>query len=159
MSDGCGPQDIILHMPEQKNTLVKEPVLNFTPWMPWAERNAIKNAHLPGVYLLAKSDKPPGQRVDPLSYDLVYVGSVTDSSLMGRWQQFHRAAFEGKPGHSGGLVYRETFGDEGESLYVAAFAPENLHRELRTLFLRYIEHRLIWEWARRWGAPPACNAR
>jgi hypothetical protein len=145
-------------MAERKNAPVKEPTVSFTPWAPWAERNAVKNAHLPGVYLLAHCNGPPG-RVDPLDYDIVYISSVTESSLMGRWQQFHRAAFEGKPGHTGGLAYRDFFGDEGENLYVSAFAPESLPRELRTLFLRYTEHRLLWEWARRWGSPPVCNTR
>jgi len=147
--------------------MTKDPPITFTPWTAWANRNTIKNAHLPGVYLLARFDGgdagPPAQ-VDPLAEDIVYVGEAADQSLMGRWQQFHRAAFEGKPGHSAGLRYREMFVDDGDSaaegsLYVSAFVPEGLSREMRLLFIRYVAHKLVWEWARQWGDAPECNVR
>jgi hypothetical protein len=147
--------------------MTKDPPITFTPWTIWADRNTLKNAHLPGVYLLARFDDrdggPPAQ-VDPLSADIVYIGEAADQSLMGRWQQFHRAAFEGKPGHSAGLRYRQMFVDEGDSgaaasLYVSAFVPEGLSRELRLLFIHHIAHKLIWEWARKLGDAPVCNAR
>ena len=119
---------------------------------------------MPGVYLLARFDAGPPAPTEPLSTDIVYIGEAADQSLMGRWQQFHRAAFEGKPGHSAGLRYRELFVDEGDSgaeawLYVAAFVPEGLSRELRLLFIRHVAHRLVWEWARKWGDAPVCNTR
>ncbi len=142
--------------------MIKEPAISFTPWTRWADRNLVKNAHLPGVYLLAHWDDGPPSRVDPLSQEIVCIGETTEGSLMGRWQQFNRAAFEGKPGHSGGMVYHETFGDgeeDAERLYVAAFVPEGLSRELRSLFIRYVERKLVWEWARRWGSAPVCNAK
>lgn len=137
--------------------MIKEPAFSFTDWTLWSGRNRVKNAHLPGVYLLARWEGGLPSDVDPLAQTIVYIGETTDQSLMGRWQQFHRAAFEGKPGHSGGLLYRDTFGDEEEGLYVAAFVPESLSRELRTLYIRYRAHRLIWEWAQRWGGAPVCN--
>src|SRR4051812_39897919 len=108
-----------------------DPPIRFSPWTPWPTRQSIPNAHLPGVYLLARFDQPPLRRVDPLDAALVYIGEVSDSSLLGRWQQFQRAAFAGTPGHSAGLIYRDLFGDAGESLCVSAFVPEGLTRELR----------------------------
>ena len=138
--------------------MVKEPALSFSPWTPWAERKLVKNSHLPGVYLLAHWEERPPAQVDPLSQDIIYIGAATDSTLQGRWQQFHRAAFEGKPGHSGGLKYHDTFGETEDILHVAAFAPESLSREMRPIFLRYIERKLIWEWSVRWDGPPICNA-
>lgn len=140
-------------------SLLKEPPISFSPWTRWAERGAVKNAHLPGVYLLALFDEPPPRQVDPLLEDIIYVGETTEGSLLGRWQQFNRAAFEGKPGHSGGLIYHETFGDTGENLYVAAFIPEGLSREMRSLYIRYIERKLVWEWARYQEGPPICNVK
>ncbi|MEA2575315.1 MAG: hypothetical protein QOH93_2613 [Chloroflexia bacterium] len=142
--------------------MIKEPLITFTPWTSWPDRNLVKNAHLPGVYLLALFDDVPPRAADPLSRDLVYIGETADNSLMHRWQQFHRAAFEGKPGHSGGLAFHEIYGDEPEyasRLYVSAFVPEGLSRELRTLFILYVERKLLWDWARKWEAPPVCNTR
>ncbi|MFL5732837.1 MAG: hypothetical protein ACJ78Q_06515 [Chloroflexia bacterium] len=143
--------------------MTREPPIIFTSWTRWADHNQLKNAHLPGVYLLARFDDaetPPSERADPSSGDIVYIGEVVDQSLMGRWQQFHRAAFEGKPGHSAGLRYHEMFGEGGEddgALYVSAFVPEGLSREMRSLFIRYVAHKLVWEWAREWGGAPVCN--
>src|SRR5215210_2804136 len=133
--------------------MIREQVMSFAPWTRWADRNLVKNAHLPGVYLLAHWDAAPPSRVDPLSQEIVYIGETTDQSLMGRWQQFHRAAFEGKPGHSGGMLYHEAFGDDEDkaTLYVSAFVPEGLSREMRALYIRYASHKLIWDWARCWG--------
>jgi hypothetical protein len=136
----------------------QEPKPIFTPWAHWSERGTVRNAHLPGVYLLAHWEHGPPGSIDPQAKMIAYIGEVTDSSLLGRWQQFHRAAFEGKPGHSGGLRYRDIFGDEGEHLYVSAYAPESLSREMRPLYIRYLERKLVWEWALRWDGPPLCNA-
>jgi len=138
--------------------MTKPPAVSFTPWTPWQNRSLVRNAHLPGVYLLAHWDAGPPSAVDPQAQAIVYVGETTDQSLLGRWQQFHRAAFEGKPGHNAGLLYRDTFGDAGETLYVSSFTPESLSREMRTLYIRHLAHKLIWEWALRWAAPPDCNA-
>ena len=142
--------------------MIKEPAITFAPWTNWPDRNLVKNAHLPGVYLLALFDSAPPRAVDPLSQDLVYIGETTDGSLMHRWQQFHRAAFEGKPGHSGGLAFHEIYGEEEENvsrLYVSAFVPEGLSRELRGVFILYAHRKLVWEYARKWEGPPVCNAR
>jgi len=140
-------------------SMLKDPPIHFSPWTPWEERNLLKNAHLPGVYLLLHREGGPPSRVVPLDRDIIYIGETTDGSLVGRWQQFNRAAFQGRHGHSGGLRYRETFGDEGEWLYVAAFVPEGLAREMRSLYIRYVEHKLLWEWGRAAGSAPICNAR
>lgn len=134
------------------------PIL-FTPWAPWPHRDLVKNAHLPGVYLLAQRDTAPPPRVDPLSQDIIYIGETTEGSLTGRWQQFHRAAFQGKPGHTAGLIYHDTFPSDETALYVAAFTPEGLTRDLRTLYIRHVTHKLLWEWARRWGSAPICNSK
>jgi len=146
-------------MPAGGNNLIKEPALTWSRWTAWPERNEIKNAHLPGVYLLAQWEKAPPPGVNPLAGEIAYIGGVSDNSLSSRWQQFNRAAVEGKPGHTGGLIYRDMYAGEVESLYVAAFAPEGLPREMRTLFIRYLENRLVWEWAKRWESAPPCNGR
>ena len=145
--------------PRTERSEEREPAVRFCPWTPWPRRNEITNSHLPGVYLLATWDTEPPAQTDPRSEALIYVGETTEQSLQGRWQQFDRAAFESRPGHTAGLAYRDILADDGESLYVATFVPEGLRRDLRTLFIRYIERRLLWEWARRHGEPPMLNTR
>ena len=136
-----------------------DPPIHFSPWTQWADRAAIRNSHLPGVYLLARFETPPPRQVEALAAEVVYIGEVHDNSLLGRWQQFHRAAFEGKAGHAGGLAYGDRIGDDGASLYVAAFVPEGLTRAMRALYIRYVERKLVWEYASRWDAPPLCNVK
>ena len=138
---------------------VREPPVVFSPWTRWAERAAIPNAHLPGVYLLALFDPAPPRRVDPLAEAMIYIGESTDNGLLRRLYQFGHSAFDGKPGHSGGVLYREAIGDTGESLYVAAFPVAHVPRDLRPLFIRYVAQKLLWDWARTWGAAPLCNRR
>lgn len=100
----------------------------------------------------------PGGNTDPQAEEVIYIGE-TCRSLEGRFYQFDRSAFQAKIGHSGGWNYREDFGDNSESLYVAAFPVDIGDRVLRPLFIRYVERRLIWEYAVRWGKRPICNRK
>ncbi len=138
---------------------VREPPIVFLPWTRWAERGTIPNAHLPGVYLLALFDPAPPRRVDPLAEAIVCIGESTDNGLLRRLYQFGHSAFDGKPGHTGGLLYRDAIGDAGESLFVAAFPVAQVPREVRPLFIRYVAHKLLWDWARTWGVAPVCNRK
>jgi hypothetical protein len=138
---------------------VREPPITFSPWTRWVEHTAIPNIHLPGVYLLAVFEAPPPRRVDPLAEAIVCIGESSDNGLLRRLYQFGHSAFDGKPGHTGGLLYREAFGDAGESLYVAAFPVAHVPREVRPLFIRYVAQKLLWEWARTWGVAPVCNRK
>jgi hypothetical protein len=142
-------------MPEE----TREPPVVFSPWTRWAERATIPNAHLPGVYLLALFDPAPPRRADPLAEAIIYIGEITDNGLLRRWYQFGHSAFDGKPGHTGGVLYREAIGDAGETLYVAAFPVAHVARNLRPLFIRYLGQKLLWDWARTWGMAPLCNRR
>ena len=138
---------------------VPEPPVVFSPWTPWAARETLRDAHLPGVYLLALFPAGPPPRVDPQDDAILYIGEISDNSLLGRWHQFARAAFNGTPGHAGGMVYHAEIGAPEQELYVAAFVPQGLSRELRALYIRYVERRLVWEYARGHDVPPRCNRR
>ncbi len=142
-------------MPER----LHEPPITFLPWTAWSAHTTLPNIHLPGIYLLALFDSEPPRRVDPLDEAILYIGEVSDNGLLRRLYQFGHSAFDDKPGHTGGLLYRESIGDEGESLYVAACPVQHLSRDLRPLFIRYVAHKLLWEWARTWGAAPLCNRK
>lgn len=140
--------------------MIREPAITFGSWIPWSVRDTARNGHLPGIYLLAHFNSTPPALVDSSSQEIVYIGETTEGSLIGRWQQFNRAASEGKPGHIGGMLYHEVYGVAYiESLYVAAFVPEGLSREIRALFIRYLAGKLLWDWARKWEEEPACNGR
>ena len=108
---------------------------------------------------MAHFDVTPAGRANPRVKQIVYIGETCKNSLIWRWRQFNRSAFEGKAGHSGRKTYRQVFGGQGNNLYVAAFLVEGLDKETRSLFIRYVERKLIWEFARRWGTAPRCNRK
>jgi len=131
----------------------------FVEWAKWAERTSLDDIDSPGVYLLAHFKNPPDGAADPSDHRIIYIGETCDNALRGRWRQFHRSAFQGKSGHSGGETYRETFGDRGDQLYVAAFAINDLDEDVCHIFIRYLERKLLWEFALKWGSAPACNRK
>ena len=48
---------------------------------------------------------------------------------------------------------------ERDGYRLAAFPVAHVPREVRPLFIRYVAHRLLWEWARAWGTAPVCNRK
>jgi hypothetical protein len=136
------------------------PKVVFSRWTRWADRMTVDGIDAPGVYLLAHFKKPPLGNADPQTREVIYIGETCDQSLKKRWRQFHRCAFEGKEGHSGGKTYWKIFADKGgENLFVAAFPVEELSDEFRPLFIRYVERKAILDYALKWGAVPKCNKR
>jgi hypothetical protein len=131
----------------------------FTNWIRWSERTSMEGIHNPGVYLLVHFDSAPSGKAKPLAKKIIYIGETCNNSLKGRWNQFNRSAFQGKDGHSGGITYRQVFGDKGSKLYIAALPVDKMDGMLRSLFIRYIERKLIWEFAQKWGTAPKCNKK
>jgi hypothetical protein len=146
---------------EEPRTMPKRtaPVVRFSKWHPWERRGSLPGLALPGVYALARFEDPrrvPKARANPLLQGVIYIGE-TCSRLDKRLRQFKRAAFRRKSGHTGGLSYREHFGPDSEHLFVAVFGVKMPDALLRSLFIRYFERKLLWEYATRWGARPVCN--
>jgi len=136
------------------------PRVVFSKWTRWGERTRLNGIQNPGVYALARFTKPPRGPVELRARNIIYFGETCGNSLRGRWRAFHRSAFEGNRGHSGGRTYRRRFGGKGmRGLYVAAFPVEGLTKELRALFIRYIERKVILEYASKWGVAPKCNRK
>ena len=131
----------------------------FTPWTRWADRASMKNVRSPGVYILAHFRKVPSGPANPQAEQVIYIGETCGNSLVGRWRQFDRAAFQGKHGHSGGETYRDEIGGKGDPLYVAAFPVQDLDEGVRPYFIRYVERRLIWSFCQKWGVQPRCNRK
>jgi len=77
--------------------------------------------NLPGVYLLAHFNAPILGNANPQSKEIIYIGETCEQKLAERWHQFHRCAFEGKRGYSGGISYWKAFGTkEKKHLFVAS---------------------------------------
>jgi hypothetical protein len=108
------------------------------------------------VYLLARLAQAPAGAADPCDERMLYIGAGTHS-LWGAWQQFAHAAFRGGTAHRGGALYHAAFGGERRDLYVAALLVPELSTPLRALFIRYMERRLLWEYALARGTAPPCN--
>ena len=134
------------------------PDVIFSPWFKWEERSRIPNDDHPGVYVLAHFDKTPRGRADPLSREIIDIGETTKKTIRSRLNYFHRAAFRGAVGiHSAGETYRLLFKDIDKTLWVSSFIPIDLDEPILMLFIKFIERKLILEYANRWGKPPVCN--
>lgn len=78
------------------------PILEFTRWHRWENRNSIADSQYPGVYVLAITNQDlEGLEVE---YDQVcYIGmSNSKKGLKGRWGQFAQAIKGNRGRHSGG---------------------------------------------------------
>lgn len=135
------------------------PNLTFSNWVRWTERANLDSINEPGVYILAQFKRPPVGIANPQTRQIIYIGETCNNSLRGRWREFNRAAFQGKFGHSGGATYRAQFGDDGRTLYVAALPAGRVENKLQTLFIRYVERKLILDYALKWGSAPICNRK
>lgn len=129
----------------------------FSTWTPWDQRDTIDGSQLPGVYLLAKFKGPP-PAVDAEDPAIVYVGETCGQTLLKRWYDFNRSAFQEKPGHSGGWTYRELIGVSPRGLHVAAVGVD-MPEVKRDAYIRAVERTLIWQFVQRHGAMPKCNRK
>lgn len=144
---------------EYRAEAIDLPEIAFSSWIPWRDGDSLHGITLPGVYLLARFDMAPPGGASPEQREIIYIGETCRNSLRGRWRQFHRSAFERKSDHSGGVTYHKAFGDHGELLHVAAFPVGDLDDEVRPLFIRYVERKLLLNFALRWGTSPKCNRK
>ena len=138
---------------------MEQPKITFSSWIQWKDRNSVKDASRPGVYLLANLETAPPGSAEALDERVIYIGETCSNSLIGRWKDFYRSATTGKFGHSGGLTYYRVFKGDASKLFVAAFPVDGLDGEMRSSFIRYVERKLIWEYAQEWGKLPICNRK
>ena len=134
--------------------------INFSIWKHWGIRNSLKNINNPGVYLLAHFDRPPQGNANPLEKDIIYMGETCDQTLRERLNSFNRCGFNGKKGHSGGVSYWKKYkGKREENLYVSIFSIPSKWGNLRSLYIRYLERKLILDYALKWGIAPEINKK
>ena len=134
--------------------------LRFSPWIPWSQRDAIKNSNnYPGVYLLARFLDDAPKRFNMFSKEIVYVGETVGQTLQGRWYQFNRSAFQNKYGHSGGKTHRSEIGGSQRSLFVSALPVTFKNDIFRKAYIRYVERLLLYDYVRHYGDFPTCNRK
>ncbi len=132
--------------------------LRFGQWTFWRDRGEIQGLRHPGIYILAIFKHGAPKVVDPLASEVVYVGETSGQDLRSRWNQFHRSAFEGKFGHSGGTNYRKMIGDGFRYLYVAGL-PYDFDEPYSSTYIRYLERLVLLEFVVRHGRRPTCNLK
>lgn len=135
------------------------PKIIFKKWTKWPDRGKIMNSNHPGVYLLAKFKVPPKGNANPLDNHIVYIGETCNNTLKGRWNQFNRSAHYNRDGHSGGFTYYKKYNGNTDDLFVAELPCMSLSNGLRHLFIRYIERKLILQYAIKHGKQPECNKK
>ena len=106
--------------------------------------------------------QPPSGPEDVLDERVIYIGE-TGGSLKSRWDKFDGSAFRDKDGHSGGKNYRDSFGDDGHDLYVAAteINATTVELDLRELvgdtYRLFVERKLLLDYVLKHGRLPKCN--
>lgn len=139
---------------------MKIPKIIFSKWVRWTNRTSLHNVDAPGIYIIAQFRELPTGNVDTEMQDIIYIGETCSQTLKKRWNNFHAAVFNGKNGvHSGGETCRKILKDNGVNLSVAAFPVNELNNQIRPSFIRYVERKLIWKYARKWGKTPTCNKK
>ena len=140
----------------------------FSEWIQWKNLDfKSKDLTFPGVYILAKFNSVPSGVAKPLDKRIIYVGETCKNTLKGRLYQFKLSAFKGKLAHSGGKSYREQFSDRGKNLYVAVCPVKDAkgifhvaNKEyLRELFIRYVERKIIYDYAQKYKLGPVLNKK
>jgi len=135
------------------------PKIQFSKWYKWSEQKSIENIDAPGMYLLAKFKDVPVGNADVLDKNIIYIGETCNRTIKRRLYEFNNSAFRSKDGHSGGWTYNETFKNKGDDLYVAALPVPNLPENIRHSFIRFVERKLILDYAVKYGSQPQLNRK
>lgn len=138
---------------------MKLPDIAFSEWKEWHERSVLEEIDEPGVYVLAHFDNPPKRRANPLCREVIYIGETCDDTLLERLKTFNSARLNGRAPHSGGRTYFKIFNDNKAKLYVAIFPLGFIERPIQPLYIRYVERKLLLEYALKWGKLPVCNLK
>jgi hypothetical protein len=142
------------------DAILSDPEIRFSSWVTWEQRGVFAQLTIPGVYLLAHLATTLTGPADPLTREIVYVGET--GALHTRLGQFNTVALAGHGNHSGARAYYKEFKFrpplKGLSVAVLPMALDGAwnHRQ-GTAFRKYIERKLIWQYAAKWGDMPICN--
>ena len=137
-----------------------DPVMEFSHWVGWDQRESIPGCRSNGVYLLAHfQNAVPIGNASPLEENIIYIGETHHQGLAKRWRDFHRSASTGRKSHAGGMTYYERFKELSGDLYVAASVtfPSSWSERQRCFYIRYAEARLVAEFCLKYRTDKLCN--
>lgn len=109
--------------------MVNEPVVRFSKWFRWQERDSAEGMECPGVYLLAHFPSGAPSETDSGAGEIVYVGETCGQNLQKRLRQFEKSAMTGEHAHAGGRTYHNKIGQIKGDLYVAVWPMRDLNPE------------------------------
>lgn len=142
------------------NNFYSLPEITFPDWSLWGDRHRLDKIDYPGVYLLAHFRDHKPLNANNLPKEVIYIGETCNQTLQIRWRDFNSCAFANSNGHSGGVKYRKDFEGEGQDyLYVSAIPMKLPKKVIQSLYIRYIERKLILQYALKWGKLPKCNSK
>ncbi|MCF6283332.1 MAG: hypothetical protein L3J28_14205 [Candidatus Polarisedimenticolaceae bacterium] len=133
--------------------------VGFSEWVNFTERKNLQGSSLPGVYMVSCGKiQPKDFRVN--NENIIYIGETTEQTIGERLGQFNRSAFKGRPGHSGGNTFRESYskGIKENHLWISA-CPVDMGEVYTSAYIKYLERRLIWEYVCTYGELPPCNSK
>jgi hypothetical protein len=130
---------------------VRLPKIHFSKWSHWSDFFTPKDGvQFPGVYLVAHFDRPPRGPARTAAREIVHIGETCNNNLRGRQE------------HSGGMRYYKKFRNKKKYkrlLHVAVFPVNVPKKGIRPFFVRYVERKLLLDYAIRWGKAPKCNEK
>ena len=125
--------------------------LGFSKWISLAKFADLKTGWLPGVYVIAHSNRRPNG-ISIIDKRVVYIGETVDQSLHQRLYQLHRSMFNGKAGHSGGATLRAK-GYHRKRLWLAIRSfplgygiDDAFAKSFRSAQIRHLERTLLYEY-------------
>lgn len=147
-----------------KKSLINIPPIRFSRWTKWDKKDSIPGIDYPGIYVLAIFKSRLPRKVDLFAKEIIYIGETcaTKRNIKKRLCEFDNSAFHPKYGHSGGCTFRKLFKNQldwaKDHLYISAM-PAKLKRNINDLFIRFVERKLIFQYARTYGIRPRCNRK
>lgn len=131
--------------------------IKLSKWIKWENKPEIE---FPGVYLLGLFEEAPTE-TNPTDERIVYIGETCENYLTKRWNNFDKSALTGLRAHCGGRSFYKEFGSlKNNQLYVCYFTTESSdNNDIRSAIIRYVERKLILDYALKWKRLPVCNKK
>jgi hypothetical protein len=137
--------------------------LGFSKWILLSKYTDLKTGWLPGVYVIANSNRQP-YGISIIDKRVIYIGETVEQSLRQRLYQF-RCSIEGKSGHSGGVTLRaEGYHQKKLWLAVRSFplgygVDDVFAASFRSAQIRHLERILLYEYVQAFHAYPPGNSK
>lgn len=136
--------------------MTSEVNIKLSDWVKWGDRPEVNS---PGVYVLGLFDEAPAT-TDPTDKGIIYIGETCKSSLTKRLAKFEWSSKTGEHRHCAGRTFYKNEDCDINRLYVSYFTPETCDKEdVESAIIRYVERKLILDYALKWKELPQCNKK